>query len=149
MTKFKSIVFDFFTEISLLHLGAKKVLTHKPEDNKPKKNKDGSFLVNFKIPYIVTPVVKKKKPKAKTFQPKKVKKPHHIKKFHHRIVHHKKHYHHAHVQDVNRPPAAPQPSYSRPPAPGSYKLLLRAIIYRSLFYSIANHSFMYTEVHNP
>lgn len=119
----KKIQSDKEKEISLLHLGAKKVLTHKPEDNKPKKNKDGSFLVNFKIPYIVTPVVKKKKPKAKKFQPKKVKKPHHIKKFHHRIVHHKKHYpqhyHHAHVQDVNRPPAAPQPSYSRPPAPAA------------------------------
>lgn len=86
----KKIQSDKEKEISLLHLGAKKVLTHKPEDNKPKKNKYGSFLVNFKIPYIVTPVVKKKKPKAKKFQPKKVKKPHHIKKFHHRIVHHKK-----------------------------------------------------------
>jgi len=52
-------------EMSLLHLGAKKVLTNQDEENKPKKNKDGSFLVNFKIPYIVTPVDAKKEAESK------------------------------------------------------------------------------------
>ena len=105
--------------MSLLHLGAQKILTNKDEDNKPKKNKDGSFLVNFKIPYIVTPVAKKKKIKAKKFHHKPAKKPHHIKKFHHRIMHHKPYqpplYHHANAQDASRPL---QPSYNQPLAPG-------------------------------
>ena len=105
--------------MSLLHLGAQKILTNKDEDNKPKKNKDGSFLVNFKIPYIVTPVAKKKKTKAKKFHHKPAKKPHHIKKFHHRIMHHKlyppPHYPNAHAQDASR---RPQPGYNQPPAPG-------------------------------
>ncbi|KAK2570408.1 hypothetical protein P5673_005215 [Acropora cervicornis] len=114
----KTIQSDKEKEMSLLHLGAQKILTNKDEDNKPKKNKDGSFLVNFKIPYIVTPVPKKKKIKAKKFHHKPAKKPHHIKKFHHRIMHHKPYhpplYHHANAQDTSRPP---QPSYNQPPAP--------------------------------
>jgi len=101
-------------EMSLLHLGAKKVLTNQDEENKPKKNKDGSFLVNFKIPYIVTPVDAKKKPKAKKFHHKHAKKPH-WKKYHHRVLHHKHHHHHhhhhPHVSDASKHPA------SSPPAP--------------------------------
>lgn len=113
----KTIQSDKEKEMSLLHLGAQKILTNKDEDNKPKKNKDGSFLVNFKIPYIVTPVAKKKKIKAKKFHHKLAKKPHHIK-FHHRIMHHKPYhpplYHHANAQDASRPL---QPSYNQPLAP--------------------------------
>jgi len=101
-------------EMSLLHLGAKKILTNQDEENKPKKNKDGSFLVNFKIPYIVTPVDAKKKPKAKKFHHKHAKKPH-WKKYHHRVLHHKHHHHHhhhhPHVSDASKHPV------SSPPAP--------------------------------
>lgn len=98
--------------MSLLHLGAKKVLTNQDEDNKPKKNKDGSFLVNFKIPYIVTPV-DKKKPKAKKYHHKHGKKPH-LKKYHHRVLHHRHHHHHHHhVLDANRHPvSSPQAPYN-------------------------------------
>lgn len=109
----------FSTEMSLLHLGAKKILSNNDEEDKPKKNKDGSFLVHFKIPYIVTPV-DSKKPNAKKFHHKKVKKVHHLKKFHHRIHRHHHHHHHHHppALDTNSL-AAPVPSPPNPPqAPG-------------------------------
>jgi len=104
-------------EMSLLHLGAQKVLSNNDEQEKPKKNKDGSFLVHFKIPYIVTPV--KEKPKAKKYHHKHVKKPHHLKKYHHRVLHHKHHHHHhhhPHVLDASKP--APQATYN-PQTPAS------------------------------
>ena len=105
--------------MSLLHLGAQKVLSNNDEQEKPKKNKDGSFLVHFKIPYIVTPV--KEKPKAKKYHHKHIKKPHHLKKYHHRVLHHKHHkhhhhhHHHPHVLDASKP--APQATYN-PQTPG-------------------------------
>lgn len=105
--------------MSLLHLGAKKVLSNSDEEEKPKKNKDGSFLVHFKIPYIVTPV-QKKKPKAKKYHHKHAKKPHHLKKFHHHRHHHH-HHHHTHALDANRPVGGPQATYN-PQAPGKNKL---------------------------
>ena len=113
----------FSTEMSLLHLGAKKILSNNDEEDKPKKNKDGSFLVHFKIPYIVTPV-DSKKPKAKQFHHKKVKKVPHMKKFHHRIHRHHHHHHHHHQHhppalDTNRLAApAPPPPPNPPQAPG-------------------------------
>ena len=110
----------FSTEMSLLHLGAKKILSNNDEEEKPKKNKDGSFLVHFKIPYIVTPV-DSKKPKTKKFHHKKVKKVHPLKKFHHRTHRHHHHHHHHHhppALDTNSL-AAPAPSPPSPPqAPG-------------------------------
>lgn len=114
----KNIQSDKEKEMSLLHLGAKKVLTNNDEEDKPKKNKDGSFLVHFKIPYIVTPVVKKK-PKPKKYHQKHVKKPHHLKKYHHRVLHHKHHHHHhAHALDANKPIGVPQATYNpQAPAP--------------------------------
>ncbi|XP_032222423.1 mothers against decapentaplegic homolog 5 [Nematostella vectensis] len=86
---------DKAKEMSLLHLGAQKVVAaHKPEKvaDTPKKKKDGSFLVHFKIPYLVTPIKDKKKP--------------HHKKHHHKHRHHKK----AHHSD----PAVPPPIEHRP-----------------------------------
>lgn len=102
--------------MSLLHLGAKKVLDNKDEENKPKKNKDGSFLVHFKVPYIVTPVDEKKKTKPKKYHHKHGKKPH-LKKYHHRILHHGHHHHHhhhpAHAADASKlTPQTPQAPYN-------------------------------------
>ena len=122
--------------MSLLHLGAKKVLTNQDEENKPKKNKDGSFLVNFKIPYIVTPVDAKKKPKAKKFHHKHAKKPH-WKKYHHRVLHHKHHrhhhhhHHHPHVLDASKHPL------SSPPAPYNTQVQGESVEYDSMIHEIA------------
>lgn len=116
----KDIQSDKQKEMSLLHLGAKKVLDNKDEENKPKKNKDGSFLVHFKVPYIVTPVDEKKKTKPKKYHHKHGKKPH-LKKYHHRILHHGHHHHHhhhpAHAADASKlTPQTPQAPYN-PQAP--------------------------------
>ncbi|KXJ28050.1 uncharacterized protein DDB_G0284459 [Exaiptasia diaphana] len=79
-----SIRQDKQKEMSLLHLGTMHTIQKhvKKTEDKPQlqKKKDGSFLVHFKIPYIVTPLDKKKKKQS-----------HHSPKHHAHHIHHIKH----------------------------------------------------------
>lgn len=85
--------------MSLLHLGAINTIKTdvKKHEDKPqlKKKKDGSFLVHFKIPYIVTPIKKKKHH-------------HHHHKYHHK--HHSYHHKHKAAAKHDKPPPIEVPS---------------------------------------
>ena len=89
--------------MSLLQLGAEKLVKQK---DRGKKKKDDSFLIHFKIPYVVTPVKDRKK-KAKKYHG------HH----HHHHKHHPKKYHHAPQPKLPPNPPAHRPVLNSPSSP--------------------------------